>query len=73
MSAGQGHSTGRQIWLRSWRWDLSCLAFCWLPFYFWVVFGLGLGQDAFGGPALTTHAAQAALADRLRAIRRAAG
>ena len=29
-------------WLRSPLWDLACLGFCWLPFYLWVVFGLGL-------------------------------
>lgn len=31
-----------RAWLRNACWDLGCLAFCWLPFYFWAVFGLGL-------------------------------
>jgi len=29
-------------WIRNAWWDLGCLAFCWLPFYVWAVFGLGL-------------------------------
>lgn len=29
-------------WIRNACWDLGCLAFCWLPFYGWAVFGLGL-------------------------------
>ena len=29
-------------WLRSPLWDPVCLGFCWLPFYIWTVFGLGL-------------------------------
>ncbi|MBK7824708.1 hypothetical protein [Nannocystis sp.] len=31
-----------RAWLRSPTWDLTLLAFCWLPFYVWAVFGLGL-------------------------------
>lgn len=30
-------------WLRAPWWDLTCLGFAWVPFYLWVVFGLGLG------------------------------
>ncbi len=29
-------------WLRSPAWDLTLLAFCWLPFYLWAAFGPGL-------------------------------
>lgn len=29
-------------WIRNACWDIGCLAFCWLPFYVWAVFGLGL-------------------------------
>ncbi len=36
-------------WLRSPAWDLALLAFCWLPFYVWVVFGLGLDGSWAGG------------------------
>lgn len=35
--------TSAKIWLRSPTWDLALVAFCWLPFLFWVVFELGIG------------------------------
>lgn len=38
-------------WLRSPWWDLCCLGFCWVPFYLWLVFGLGL--DGAWGKAQT--------------------
>jgi hypothetical protein len=31
-------------WLRGPVWDTACLAFCWVPFYLWFVFGLDLGD-----------------------------
>jgi hypothetical protein len=31
-----------RAWLRNACWDLGFLGFCWLPFYVWAVFGLGL-------------------------------
>lgn len=53
-----------RAWLRNACWDLGCLAFCWLPFYLWAVFGLGLdGSWAAGqtrGLALATAVALAA-------------
>lgn len=42
--------------------DTAALAFGWLPFYLWIVFGLGYGLEAFGGPALTGRAAADAAA-----------
>jgi hypothetical protein len=40
-------------WLRARWWDLSCLAFCWVPFYVWLVFGLGLdGWDGLASGGL---------------------
>jgi hypothetical protein len=41
-----------RAWLRSPAWDLCLLSFCWVPFYVWAVFGLGLdGSWAAGkGP-----------------------
>jgi hypothetical protein len=32
-------------WLRGPIWDSACLAFCWVPFYLWFVFGLRLGAE----------------------------
>jgi hypothetical protein len=53
-----------RAWLRNACWDLGCLAFCWLPFYVWAVFGLGLdGSWAAGqsqGLAWATAVALAA-------------
>lgn len=59
--ASQLGNPNRQVWLRSPAWDTACLAFCWIPFYVWVVFGLGLGIEAWGVPALDTAAARDAL------------
>lgn len=59
---GAEASRAKQIWLRSWWWDLSFLAFCWLPFYAWVVFGLGLGAEAWGLKPLSAQNAHGALA-----------
>lgn len=43
MSAGKtARSTRSAPWLKSPTWDLGGLAYCWLPFYVFVVFGLGL-------------------------------
>jgi len=42
--------------------DLAALAFGWLPFYLWLVFGLGLGAQAFGGAPLSGRAADDATA-----------
>lgn len=41
--------------------DLAALAFGWLPFYLWLVVGLGLGAEPFGG-GLTGRAAEEATA-----------
>lgn len=50
-------------WLRSAWWDLGCLAFCWVPFYLWVVYGLGLdggwGSTATAALGLATVVALA--------------
>ena len=35
-------------WLRGPLFDVAGLAFCWLPVYLWVVFGLGIGAEVFG-------------------------
>ena len=48
-------------WLRNPLWDLCLLAFCWVPFYLWVVFGLGLGRDTFGLPELDHRSQRAAM------------
>lgn len=52
----------RSPWITGWAADLAGVAFGWVPFYLWLVLGLGLGQDAFGGPALTGRAAADATA-----------
>lgn len=52
---------GSARWLRHPVWDLSLIGFCWLPFYLWVVFGLGLGQETYGLPALRRGDQQDAL------------
>lgn len=44
-------------WLRGPLWDLACLGFCWLPFYLWTVYGLGLD-----GSWAARHAQREALA-----------
>jgi hypothetical protein len=36
-------------WIRNACWDGGCLAFCWLPFYIWVVFGLGIDGSGAAG------------------------
>lgn len=58
-------ANARSAWLRAPWWDLACLGFCWVPFYLWVVWGLGLdgrwGADADTSRALGT-ATLAALA-----------
>jgi hypothetical protein len=60
-TANLAESVGRQVWLRSPLWDTVCLAFCWLPFYLWVVFGLKLGAEAWGLAALDDAANRQAL------------
>lgn len=49
-------------WLRGPAWDTAILAYGWLPFYLWLVLGLGLGRDAFGAAPLSRSGANAALA-----------
>jgi len=49
-------------WLRNPLFDVGLLAFCWVPIYVWVVFGLGLGREVFGLPGLTSSEANQALA-----------
>jgi len=60
----QSQPAPARAWLRNACWDLGCLAFCWLPFYIWAVFWLGLdGSWAAGqsqGLALATAVALAA-------------
>ncbi|MCB9591493.1 MAG: hypothetical protein H6719_02065 [Sandaracinaceae bacterium] len=41
-------------WLRNPFYDVALLAFCWVPVYLWVVFGLGLGGDVYGLAPLTS-------------------
>ena len=48
-------------WIRSRFFDTALLAFCWVPIYVWVVFGLGLGAEPFGYAPLTTMQSQRAL------------
>lgn len=43
-SSASAHATS--AWLRAPWWDLGCLGFCWVPFYLWVVYGLGLDGQA---------------------------
>lgn len=52
----------RSAWLRGPAWDTGLLAFCWVPFYLWVVGGLGLGAEAFGADALGRRDTRAAIA-----------
>ena len=52
----------RSPWLSGPVVDTAALAFGWLPFYLWLVFGLGLGLEAFGGAALAGRAAADATA-----------
>ena len=41
------------MWLRAAWWDLTCLAFCWVPFYLWLVLGLGFsGWEGLGSRAM---------------------
>lgn len=49
-------------WLRSAAWDTGLIAYGWVPFYLWLVFGLGLGRDAFGAEPLEANAQRAAIA-----------
>ncbi|MDC0716001.1 hypothetical protein [Nannocystis bainbridge] len=42
----------RATWMIGPAWDVAALAFGWLPFYLWLVIGLGLGAQAFGGAPL---------------------
>lgn len=49
-------------WLRGPVFDSLGLAWCWVPFYLWVVFGLGLGREGWGWDALTRSEGRAALA-----------
>lgn len=48
-------------WLRNAFFDVALLAFCWVPIYVWVVFGLGLGGDAIGLAPLSSAAEGRAL------------
>ncbi len=48
-------------WLRNPLFDVALLAFCWVPVYLWVVFGLGLGGDAIGLAPLSSAAEADAL------------
>jgi hypothetical protein len=47
-------------WLRSAPWDLALLGFGWVPFYAWIVGGLGLG-----GTIPSTEAARTLVVDRI--------
>lgn len=49
-------------WLRGPVFDTCGLAWCWLPFYLWVVFGLGLGREGWGLEPLSRADHRAALA-----------
>jgi len=46
MSTSSASANATSAWLRAPWWDLGCLAFCWVPFYVWVVHGLGLDGQA---------------------------
>ena len=48
-------------WIRSRFFDTALLAFCWVPVYVWVVFGLGIGAEPFGYAPLSTLESQRAL------------
>lgn len=48
-------------WIRNRAFDTVLLAFCWVPVYFWVVFGLGIGAEPFGFEPLTRFESQRAL------------
>ncbi|MEZ4335954.1 MAG: hypothetical protein R3B82_04940 [Sandaracinaceae bacterium] len=48
-------------WLRNPFFDVALLAFCWVPVYLWVVFGLGLGGEAIGLAPLTSAEESSAL------------
>jgi hypothetical protein len=49
-TAATDSASRRNYWLKAAWWDLGGLAFCWLPFYVFVVFGLGLtGSWTAGG------------------------
>lgn len=61
MTLGATAALQRRVWLRSAWWDAVCLGFCWVPFYVWVVFGLGLGQHAWGLEPLGRPAAREAM------------
>ncbi len=54
-------ASSQSPWLRTPAWDLCLLAFCWVPFYLWVVFGLGLGGEAFGAEPLGPRQSRDAL------------
>ena len=43
MSTSSASANATNAWLRAPWWDLGCLGFCWVPFYLWAVYGLGLG------------------------------
>ncbi|HFE44780.1 MAG TPA: hypothetical protein ENJ18_04690 [Nannocystis exedens] len=51
MTKPSASTNAPRAWLRSPWWDLCCLGFCWVPFYLWLVFGLGL--DGSWGRAAT--------------------
>lgn len=52
----------RSPWMIGPAWDLLALSFGWLPFYGWLVAGLGLGAEVFGGVRLAGAAADQATA-----------
>jgi len=57
-----GEKTTRGLpWLRSALWDLTLLGFCWVPFYLWVVWGLGL-DGSWAGVTANGTGNRAALA-----------
>ncbi len=45
------NSSNKSLWLKNPWWDLICLAFAWVPFYAWIVWGLGLGGELPHSPA----------------------
>lgn len=54
-------TTARAGWLRGPAWDSGLLGFVWVPFYLWVVFGLGLGAEAIGYERLSPYESRQAL------------
>jgi hypothetical protein len=61
-SSAQPGNLTPSSWLRSAPWDTGLLAYGWVPFCLWLVLGLGLGRDAYGGAPLNAAAQRAAIA-----------